>query len=97
MLAEAQKIKHELIGWRRAIHRQPELGFEVYQTAELVSKTLGGMGIEVQTGVGKTGVVAYLGSEDGPVIAMRADMDALPILEENEGEYVSQVPGVKHA
>jgi len=97
MLAEAQNIKHELIEWRRAIHRQPELGFEVYQTAELVSKTLGGMGIEVQTGVGKTGVVAYLGSEDGPVIAIRADMDALPILEENEGEYASQVPGVMHA
>jgi len=97
MLVKAQKIKRELIEWRRAIHRQPELGFDVFKTAELVSKTLTGMGVEVQTGVGKTGVVAYLGSEDGPVIAIRADMDALPIQEENDVEYASQVAGVMHA
>lgn len=75
----------------------PELGFEVYRTAELVAKSLLEMGIEVQTGVGKTGVVANLGAREGPVIAIRADMDALPIQEENQVDYASQIPGCMHA
>jgi amidohydrolase len=97
MLEEAREIQTQLTGWRRAIHRQPELGFGVHQTAELVAMTLTDLGLEVQTGVGKTGVVGYLGEGDGPVIALRADMDALPIQEENEVEYASQVPGRMHA
>lgn len=97
MLEKAQQIHDQLIQWRRTIHRQPELGFHVYRTAELVAQTLSELGVELQTGVGKTGVVGYLGDGNGPVIAIRADMDALPIQEVNEVEYASQVPGVMHA
>ena len=97
MLASAQQIKPRLVELRRAIHRQPELGFEVHRTAELVARTLNELGIETRTGVGRTGVVGYLGDGDGPVIAIRADMDALPILEANAVDYASEVPGSMHA
>jgi len=97
MLEKARQIHDQLIEWRRAIHRQPELGFDVYRTAEMVAQTLSDLGVEVQTGVGKTGVVGYLGEGEGPVIAIRADMDALPIQEVSAVEYASQVPGVMHA
>jgi amidohydrolase len=97
MLAKAQEIKEQLSHWRRVIHRQPELGFGVYHTAELVASTLADLDLEVKTGVGKTGVVGYLGAGNGPVIALRADMDALPIQEENQVAYASQVPGCMHA
>ena len=97
MLIEAQAIKPQLIAWRRAIHRHPELGFDVYRTADLVATTLAELGIEAQVGVGKTGVVGYLGNGSGPVIGIRADMDALPISEENNTPYASQVPGAMHA
>jgi amidohydrolase len=97
MLREAREIQAQLTQWRRAIHRQPELSFAVHGTAELVVAVLAELGLEVQTGVGKTGVVGYLGKGEGPVIALRADMDALPIQEENDVEYASQVPGRMHA
>src|SRR5687768_39803 len=106
MLSEAKELKPRLVELRRAIHRYPELGFDVHRTAELVARTLNELGLEVQTGVGKTGVVGYLGDGDplrdaasagGPVIAIRADMDALPIDEVNEAEYVSERPGRMHA
>jgi amidohydrolase len=97
MLDDAQELKPRLVELRRTIHRQPELGFEVHRTAELVARTLGELGVEAQTGVGKTGVVGYLGEADGPVVAIRADMDALPIQESNEVDYASQVPGQMHA
>ncbi len=97
MLAKAQALKPRLIELRRAIHRNPELGFDVFKTAELVARTLGELGVECQSGVGKTGVVGYMGDGDGPVVAIRADMDALPIQEINQVEYASQVPGKMHA
>ena len=97
MLEQAKAIQTDLVRWRRAIHRQPEIGFHVYKTAELVAGTLHELGVEVQSGVGKSGVVARLGDGDGPVIAVRADMDALPIQESNHTEYASQVSGVMHA
>ena len=97
MLSEAQAIKDQLVQWRRAIHQWPELGFDVHRTAALVSDALASMGIEARSGVGKTGVVAYLGDGDGPVIGVRADMDALPILEETALPFVSQTPGKMHA
>ncbi|MEK6575327.1 MAG: amidohydrolase, partial [Chloroflexota bacterium] len=97
MLAKAQAIKPRIVELRRAIHRNPELGFDVFKTAELVARTLGELGVECQTGVGKTGVVGYIGDGDGPVVAIRADMDALPIQEINQVEYASQVPGKMHA
>jgi amidohydrolase len=97
MLAEAQAIKEQMIQWRRTIHQWPELGFDLQRTAALVAETLAGLGVELRTGVGKSGVVAYLGDGNGPVIGVRADMDALPILEENAVPYASQTPGKMHA
>ena len=97
MLDEARAIKEELVQWRRTIHRRPELGFDVQRTAELVAMALTELGLDVRTGVGKTGVVGYLGKGSGPVIAIRADMDALPVQEENAVEYASQMPGRMHA
>lgn len=97
MLREAEKIKEQLIHWRRQIHRHPEVGFQVHRTAEMVTAALHDLGVETQAGVGKSGVVGYLGDGNGPVIAVRADMDALPIEEENQVDYASQVPGYMHA
>ena len=97
MLAKAQAIKQQIIEWRRAIHRHPELGFEEHQTAGFVARALGDMGVRVRAGVGRTGVVGHLGRGGGPTVAIRADMDALPIQEENRVDYVSQVPGRMHA
>ena len=97
MLDKAQELKPRLVELRRAIHRYPELGFDVHRTAELVARTLNELGLEAQTGVGKTGVVGYVGDGDGPVVAIRADMDALPIDETNEVEYVSERSGRMHA
>ncbi len=83
---------------RRDFHRHPELGFQEVRTASIVAETLAGLGLEVQTGVGKTGVIGILeGAADGPTVLVRADMDALPIREENTVDYASQVPGTMHA
>ena len=97
MLDKADAIKEELIRLRRTIHMHPELGFEELQTSSLVAETLSELGIEHQAGVGKTGVVARLGNGEGPVIGIRADMDALPIEEANDVPYRSQTPGKMHA
>jgi amidohydrolase len=97
MLERAQALKETLVHLRRTIHQHPELGFEEFQTSGLVAKTLTELGVELQTGVGKTGVVARMGNGQGPVIGVRADMDALPIHEANEVAYRSQVPGKMHA
>ena len=94
--AQAQQLADQIVAWRRDIHMHPELGFQEQRTARLVADTLAEFGIEAQTGVGKTGVVGYLG-EGRPVIGIRADMDALPIEEENDVPYRSQTPGVMHA
>ena len=96
MLKQAQAIADQLVAWRRQIHAHPELSFQEHGTARLVSETLESFGVEVQTGVAKTGVVGYLG-EGGPIIGIRADMDALPIIEANDVPYKSQNPGVMHA
>jgi amidohydrolase len=86
------------IARRRDLHRHPELGFKEVRTAGIVANELTRLGLEVQTGVGQTGVVGLLeGDSDGPTVLVRADMDALPILEENEVDYASQTPGVMHA
>ncbi len=97
MLEKAQALQDELSRLRRTIHMNPELGFEEIKTAGLVAETLRGLDIEHQTGVGRTGVVARLGNGQGPVIGIRADMDALPIEEANDVPYKSQVPGKMHA
>jgi amidohydrolase len=97
MLDKAQALADELVRLRRDIHRHPELGFHEFRTAALVADTLQEIGIDVQTGVGKTGVVGRLGSGDGPTIAIRADMDALPIQDHKDVPYRSQNEGVMHA
>jgi len=77
---EIEQLKDEIIATRRDIHQHPELGFQEKRTAALVAERLTSYDIEVQTGIGKTGVVGTLsGSQSGPMIALRADMDALPI------------------
>ncbi len=95
-LEKARSLEDMLIAWRRDIHMHPELGFEEVRTSRLVADTLREMGIEVEVGVGKTGVVGRIG-EGKPAIGIRADMDALPIQEENDVPYASQTPGVMHA
>ncbi len=83
---------------RRDLHRHPELAFEEVRTAGIVAQRLASLGMEVQTGVGKTGVVAVLeGDHDGPTVLVRADMDALPIVEDNAVEYASMEMGKMHA
>ena len=96
MLKQAYAISEELIEWRRDFHMHPEIGFELHRTSRIVADELEKMGYRVKRGVGKTGVVAEIG-DGGKVIAIRADMDALPILEQNEYEYVSQNKGAMHA
>ncbi len=96
--AEAEALRDELVARRRDLHMHPELAFEEVRTAGLIADELVRLGLEVQTGIGRTGVVGILeGEADGPTVLYRADMDALPIHEENEVEYVSQTPGVMHA
>jgi amidohydrolase len=96
-LNKARVLEPQLVQWRRQIHQYPELGFRETRTASYVVDNLRDMGIEVQPGVGITGVVARIGDGNGPVIGIRADMDALPIDEANDVPYKSQIPGVMHA
>lgn len=97
-LSEAESLRDEVIARRRDLHQHPEIAFEEYRTAAIVAEELGKLGLEVQTGVGKTGVVAVLdGVSEGPTVLVRADMDALPVYELNEVPYVSQTAGKMHA
>src|SRR3954466_13824999 len=83
---------------RRDLHAHPELGFEEHRTSDIVAQELESLGIEVHRGIGGTGVVGVLREGNGPVsIGLRADMDALPIIEANEVPYKSTKPGVMHA
>jgi amidohydrolase len=96
MLKRAHAISEELIEWRRDFHQHPELGFDVKRTAGIVADELEKLGYRVKRGVGKTGVVADIG-EGGKMVAIRADMDALPIPEQNDTEYASKNEGKMHA
>jgi len=98
LLKKARSLQPELIRLRRDFHLHPELSFQETRTARIVAETLQEIGgIDVQTGVGKTGVVGQMGTGIGPTIAIRADMDALPILEQTGAGYASTNPGVMHA
>ncbi|MBK7177819.1 MAG: amidohydrolase [Chloroflexi bacterium] len=95
---EAEKLFGYMVEQRRDFHRHPELGFQETRTSGIVAETLQALGLEVQRGVGQTGVVALLeGASPGPTLLVRFDMDALPIQEENLHDYASQNPGVMHA
>lgn len=95
---EARGLLPALRAWRRQIHQQPELGWQERRTSALVAKTLRAEGWQVTTGVAGTGVVGLLrGKQTGRTLAMRADMDALPVQEQSRHAYASRVPGVMHA
>lgn len=90
----ADNIEPEVIKWRHHFHQHPELSNREFETAKYIEKYLRSLGLEVQTGVASTGVVAILDSgKPGPVVALRADMDALPVPEENNLPWRSQVKG----
>ena len=79
---EIEALKEQIISTRRDIHQHPELAFNEHRTAKLVAERLKSLGLDVQTGVGKTGVLGTLkGKNSGKTIALRADMDALPMQE----------------
>src|SRR3954451_17394038 len=84
----------QVIEWRRHLHRHPEPSFEEHETARFVAETLGSLGLQTERPTA-TSEVARLGS--GPAIALRADIDALPIAEESGVEFASENPGVMHA
>jgi amidohydrolase len=97
-LDEAQALFEYTRQLRRDFHKHPEIGLKEFRTANIVTKELSGLGMEVKTGVGQTGVVGLLeGKAPGPVVLLRFDMDALPIQEETRAEYASQNTGLMHA
>lgn len=95
---EAEKLFERLVAWRRDFHQHPELGFEETRTGRIIAAYLQELGMEVQTGVGQTGIVATLeGAGAGPTLLLRFDMDALPVDEGGELPYRSRYPGKMHA
>lgn len=95
---EITAITPQVVEWRRQIHKYPELGLKEFRTAELVEGVLQSAGIEVVRYPESTAVVGILrGSKPGRTVALRADMDALPLTEETDLEFKSQIPGVMHA
>lgn len=93
----AKDVNKAVIAWRHDIHQHPELGNMEFRTSDLIAQQLERFGLEVRRGVGKTGVVGVLkGNVEGPVVALRADMDALPVKEETGLPYASQAKGVFH-
>jgi len=104
--SDYKAIEDKVIEWRRDIHQNPELGNREFKTAEKIAKHLKSLGIEVQTGVAHTGVVGLLkGDTPGKVVALRADIDALPVTERNDlpykstvvSEFMGEKVGVMHA
>ena len=95
---EIRSLQPQLVEWRRCLHQRPELGFKEQLTAQFVAQKLQEWGIEHKTGVAQTGIVATIASNrPGPVLAIRADMDGLPIQEQNDVPYRSQHDGLMHA
>jgi len=90
-------MAEDLVEIRRDLHRHPELSFQETRTARIVCQEMEALGLKVRNCIGKTGVVADLENGDGPVICLRADMDALPITEVNDHEFTSEHPGKMHA
>lgn len=97
IMQRAKGLHEEIRAWRREIHRYPELTFTEQRTAGLVNSVLVDLGVETETEVAKTGVVGRIRGGDGPTVALRADMDALPIQEVNGTDFDSTRPGIMHA
>ncbi|BDD00245.1 M20 family metallopeptidase [Persicobacter psychrovividus] len=97
ILEKAKSIQSYILEHRRHFHAHPELGYKEFQTAERVAAELSALGLEPRTGVAVTGVVADMVKGEGPTIALRADMDALPIQEQTSLPFQSTVPNISHA
>jgi metal-dependent amidase/aminoacylase/carboxypeptidase family protein len=90
--------RDEMVALRRDLHAHPELSFEEHRTALRIAEVLEQAGLDVRTGIGRTGVSALLrGAQPGKRLLIRADIDALPITEESAVPYASRAPGVMHA
>ena len=96
-LERATALQDTMVAWRQYLHAHPEIAFEEVETAKFVADQLISFGLEVHTGLAKTGVVGVLSRGDGGSIALRADMDALEMVELNTFAHVSQNPGKMHA
>ena len=98
LLEEVKEFEPRIIELRRRVHQNPELAYHEVKTASLVANVLRSLGVEVTTGVGGTGVLGVLkGASPGKVVALRADMDALPVEEMVNLPFKSKVKGVMHA
>ena len=97
IISKAKNIESWIIEKRRTIHRHPELMYEEFETSKLVQKTLSDLNIKYEKDISITGVVGTIGNGNGPCIALRADMDALPIHEETDIEFRSEIDGKMHA
>lgn len=98
LVSEVKEIEQQLVSWRRHLHQNPELSFQEYKTSQFIVEKLSEIeGISIQTNIAKTGVVATITNGEGKTVAIRADMDALPITEKNEHGFQSINPGVMHA
>lgn len=97
LLNESQANAEWICGLRRQLHRFPELMYEEVRTSQLVRDTLDALNIPYQSGIAETGVLATIGSGHGPCVALRADMDALPIHEETDVPFRSEIDGKMHA
>ncbi len=97
LIPQAEAIKPWIVDLRRTIHQHPELMYEEFETSKLVQKTLNDLQVPFQADIAKTGVLASIGNGDGPCVALRADMDALPIHEEADVEFRSKIDGKMHA
>ncbi|HVZ49134.1 MAG TPA: amidohydrolase [Gemmatimonadaceae bacterium] len=96
-LAAARSIKDWIVNIRRELHMYPEVMYEEVKTGEVVRRTLDALGVRYQFPVARTGVVATIGTGNAPCVALRADMDALPIQEDLDLEFKSRIPGRMHA
>lgn len=97
ILHQAKAIQPWIVGLRRQLHQHPELMYEEFETSKLVQQTLTELGIEHQKDLAITGVLASLGNGEGPCVALRADMDALPIHEQADVDFKSEIDGKMHA
>ena len=97
IISEAKEIQSWIVEKRRTIHRHPELMYEEFETSKLVQKTLSDLDITFEKDIAITGVVGIVGNGNGPCIALRADMDALPIHEETDIDFKSNIDGKMHA
>ena len=90
-------LLEDALRWRREFHRHPELGYQEQQTSQFIADELERAGLQVFRGLAGTGVIGTLENGPGPVIGLRADMDALPITEKGETEWRSATPCVMQA